>query len=560
MVRDAFHRIFLILIFCAYGHSAIAGSEQIIDGFSEFLVERANTNFIAIFERRLKDDKNFQCYFPETYGKIESLQLNNLFVSRNYWQGGLEADLDTLLDRAILVEAQRGLKILNRNTETETIIKTLQYFEYEHKGKRYPLDRLDIGWEKSVRDEVNGFSYGLAESINKTLDAVRTKSLLRDMCRLHNEDKEQLKNLIQPYLDLAGWSGHVARYGKNLRLSAAGKQAFYCRHEKIADADCAAVEYNEAEFVENLIQGEDFGRLRKAAEIADRIERAHAAFDTLDRKQADGIDRISALLPLLRRQAGFTAEEIEGLRQSLEQAKGMDSGKRRREIAGMAVRIKERMSSDPDAIRIGELLRDLIEEKRSYTDRALAALELLEDSDIFSPASYDRLYRSVMFFVAIADSEDKDTVKATLRAYALDASSFSEKRKPGRGYFISSYLGVADADAEMRGSALEESGSGLFVPVGVEYNRGFSGGHSWSLMFSPFDMAYPVNLKLNGIEQDVDMDEIVAPSLTIAYGLEDYPLNIGFGYQRGRMLEDVGEAEERFLLFISLDMPLFRLY
>jgi hypothetical protein len=560
------HQVFLALVLGLYGHSAVAGSQQIIDGFSEFLVERANANFIAIFERRLKNDKNFQCYFPETYRKIDSIRLDNLFVSRSYWQSGLEADLETLIDRAILVEVQGGLKIIDRNTAIETI----QYFEYEYEGERYSINAVDSRWEEPLKDQVNGFTRDLAESMDKMgkmVDEAKTQSLFDDICQLRDYDKKKLKELLQPYLNsadkLAGWARHIESYGKNLRLSPAGKQAAmqdYCERKQIPQADCATLKYDEKEFLQSLVGSDNIAALRKAAEVAGRIKRAYAALDALDKKQADAVSRINALLPLLQGGAGYTRAEIESLQVSLQEARGMNSEERRQWLVAMAVGIKEKMPSDPDALRIGELLRTLIDEQRSYTDRALVALELLEESDLFAPASYERLNRSVMFFVAIADAEDKSAVKATLQAYALEATSFSEKRKLGTGYFISSYLGAAAADAEMHGSSAEDSGSGLFVPIGVEYNRGFDDGDSFSLMFSPFDMAYPVNLKLNGIEEDVDMDEIVAPSITFAYGFEGYPLNIGIGYQRGRRLEDTGKAEERLLLFISLDMPLFRLY
>ena len=172
----------------------------------------------------------------------------------------------------------------------------------------------------------------------------------------------------------------------------------------------------------------------------------------------------------------------------------------------------------------------------------------------------ERLRRSVMFFVSIADAEDKDAVKAILEAYTLPAVSYSEKRKQGDGFFISSYLGLGLADTDVHGSQQQASDGGLFVPVGLEYNYGRSDGASVSVMLSPIDMAYPVNLKLRGIEEDVEFDELIAPSLTVSYGFEDWPVNLGIGYQRGRRLADVDKTEEKWLLFLTFDMPLFRLY
>lgn len=96
--------------------------------------------------------------------------------------------------------------------------------------------------------------------------------------------------------------------------------------------------------------------------------------------------------------------------------------------------------------------------------------------------------------------------------------------------------------------------------MGIEWNYGREDGGSWSIMLSPIDMAYPVNLKLHGIEDEVELDELVAPSITFAYGFADYPVNVGIAYQRGRTLDDVGESEEGYLIFLSFDMPLLQLF
>ena len=202
----------------------------------------------------------------------------------------------------------------------------------------------------------------------------------------------------------------------------------------------------------------------------------------------------------------------------------------------------------------------MIDDEQPYTDRALVALELLQDSEQFDDTRMERLRRSVMFFVSIADAEDKDAVKSILQAYTLPAVSYAEKRKLGDGFFISSYLGLGVADTDVHGSQQEASDDGLFVPIGIEYNFGRARGDSWSVMLSPIDMAYPVNLKLSGIEEDINFDELVAPSLTLAYGFREYPVNIGLGYQKGRKLDDVDKAEEKWLLFVTFDMPLFRIY
>ena len=76
-------------------------------------------------------------------------------------------------------------------------------------------------------------------------------------------------------------------------------------------------------------------------------------------------------------------------------------------------------------------------------------------------------------------------------------------------------------------------------------------------MLSPVDFAYPVSLKLNGVEEDVELDEIIAPSISLAYGIKDYPVNIGIAFQKGKRFSVQNQEEKRILLFVAFDMPLF---
>lgn len=545
-----------------------ASSSDIVEGFSEFLIDRANTNLVYAFERRLKDDKTFQCYFPNTYGKIEKVRLENMFSSRDYWDNSLAVDLEVLIYRSIFVEAQQGLKILDRNK----LIETVQLLRYEYQGpeekyngKLFPVNQIDITWPQPLKDQVNGFTSSLANALNK----IESQQIFKDVCQLSQHNKDELKKLLRPYIEageeLTQWANHVDKFGKNLRLSESKKQKqdLYCRLNGIADADCTLEEFDEAELSERILDKNSPEKFRKAARIAQRIQEtfeALEALDTLRKQQLDTIDLVVLSLPLLENPS-FPAMEIKSVQTLLRQAKELSKDKSKEAIVGALATIKQKtLAEDADVARIANHLRGIIDERQSYTDRALVVLELLETSEQFDSARIDRLRRSVMFFVSIADAEDKDTVKNILEVYTLPAVSFAEKRKQGDGFFISSYLGFGAADTEVHDSQEDETDNGLFVPVGIEYNHGFARGDSLSIMLSPIDMAYPINLKLSGIEDDVEFDEIMAPSLTLAYGFRKYPLNIGIGYQRGRKLADVGKSEERILLFVTFDMPLFRIY
>jgi hypothetical protein len=546
----------LLLILVSSKAAVAATNKDIVDAFSEFLIDRANANLTAVFERRLKDDKNFQCYFPETYKKIDSISLENLFAEKNYWDDSLGKDLQALIYRSILVEAQQGLGYL----DSDKIIEAMQYLDYEYKGKRYPINTIPLDAPEDLREQINGFSYKLVDALIK----IDKREIHENVCQVKETDKNELKKKLESYLlignDLVSWSEHVAKYGKNLRLTSEGKQKLFCSKQNISAAACETASYDEKALIADLLGSNDPEKIKKAVNIANRIKQAYDAYDVLDQKQLDAIDKAIQLLPLLET-ANFTANEIKKAQELLREAKNASGDKRADMLARVVASIKQHAKTDdPDAQHISDMLRVIVYDKEPYTDRALVALSLLKGSELFDSASQERLSKSVMFFASIADAQDKEAVKAILAAYVLPPVSYAEKRKLGEGFFITSYFGVAASSTNIHHSSEEASKGGLFVPVGVEYNHGFSGGSSLSVMLSPFDFAYPVNLKLNGITDNYDVKEIVSPSVTIAYGIKDYPLNIGLGYQQGRKLNDVNKAETRILLFVSFDMPLFRLY
>lgn len=550
---------FLLFGLSMSSFSFAANSEEIVDGFSEFLLDRANSNLVAVFERRLKSDEYFQCYFPNTFEKIEAINLENLFSSKRYWGKSLESDLEVLVYRSILSETQHSFRLGQKFLERNQVIELLQHFDYEFEGQRYPINFVVLS-PLELRKQLNGFSNGLAIAVN----AVEGLDLSAEVCQVKEVDKNALKDLIQPYLEaakgLSEWSVHLSKYGEGLHLSASGKQALYCDPQDIADAECAAAKFNERAFIDKLLKTNDFETIEKAAALAERIEKAYAALDALENTKFNEIDQVSILLPLLRNQS-FSASDIKKIQGELVIAKSLDKAERQAKIIEVFAKIKQDVATqDEDAQRVFEMLRKLIDDKQTYSDRALVALELLKGSDGIKSANYEHLNKSVMFFATIADSEDKDGVKSILKTYTMPAVSFAEKRKFGTSYFISSYLAYAAVATDTHRSTESSSSSGLFVPVGVEFNYGLARGQSISLLLSPIDMAYPINLKINGSEDKVDINEIFAPSAALALGLKNYPLNFGLGYQRGRVLEDVNKAEERFLLFVSFDMPLFRLY
>jgi len=584
----------VLLLFCQ--NLMAATSKDIVDGFSEFLIERANANLIAIFERRLKNDKRFQCYFPNTHEKIDHISLENLFSSKSYWESGLEADLEVLIYRSMYLETRNSLAFFDKPEirqylNTDKAIEIMQLFDYQRDdGERHSILFLEEGLEQSLINEINGFS-SLSNSLT-AVKAIDTKFFKTEICgdidlqATHYREKFEL--FAEAAKELVTWINHVQQYGSGLKLSAKGREELVCKKRNLDATECASLEIDDRAVITDLFNLNFPVELETAKATAQRISHAYKVLHGFVEKEKDTIDEIALLISTLKND-GFDENAIKRIKEILKLAKELteeeqltdnqalkankyielDDGStdarivRRQLMAEVMASTKAKVDSeDSEAKKALELLRTFIEGKslQSYTDRALVSLELLEDSSAFNTSSFGRLRNSVMFFASIADASDKEGVKAILTAYTLPPVSYAEKRKLGGGVFISAYLGATATDFDDHGSVEDASGSGLFAPVGLEWNYGTDDGGSWSIMLSPIDMGYPINLKLNGIEDDVELDELVAPSITFAYGFADYPINLGIGYQRGRTLDDVQEAEEGFLLFLSFDMPLLQFF
>ena len=188
----------------------------------------------------------------------------------------------------------------------------------------------------------------------------------------------------------------------------------------------------------------------------------------------------------------------------------------------------------------------------------MEAFKVIKEEQLEANQKLKKVKHYAMFIAQLADADNADSVEDILKEYTLPVSSFLSKREAGKSsLMISSYFGYAGGRIENEDEVTSSNSSGFYVPVGFEYSYGLSGGSALSFMFSPFDFGYPISLKMNGEEADVKLDDIVAPSVSIAYGISDYPINIGIAYQKGKTTGANIKQEERTLFFIAFDMPLF---
>jgi len=199
-----------------------------------------------------------------------------------------------------------------------------------------------------------------------------------------------------------------------------------------------------------------------------------------------------------------------------------------------------------------------IQKRKTATGKVVEAFKVIKEEDLETNEKLKKIKYYALFIAQLADADSADSVAGILKEYTLPVTSFLSKREPRKtSFMITSYFGYAAGRIENKDKVTSSNTSGFYVPVGFEYNVGLTRGGAISVMLSPFDFGYPISLRMNGENTGVDLEDIVAPSISVAYGVKDYPMNIGVAYQKGKKTGLNTEQEERLMLFVAFDMPLF---
>ena len=372
-----------------------AAESDIVDGFTEFLVDRANANLVAIFERRLKSDQNFKCYFPNTYEKIERLRLEDLFNSRTYWEDSLETDLEVLQKRIFFVEAQRSFALIDADKITEVLSK----FDYEYDGKNYRVGFYRLDTPTEVIDQINGFW----DPITAANQKIESWPIFDNACEISPGNELVFDRLLASYDeivdDLEDWLDHLGNYGSNLRLRNEGQRDLYCRLNKINADDCARVDVDVPGMILQLLGDSQPGQYADGLRIARRVTSARAELERLENlsnSEKTAIERVIEQLPLLV-ENDSSEGDLEDIERRLREAQNGSREESRKALIGARKAIKQHFKTDDiDYVRLSADIQAVVDSDRSHTDRALVALELLEESDQVSEAEIERLRRSVM--------------------------------------------------------------------------------------------------------------------------------------------------------------------
>ena len=246
---------FCLLFFATTSAHAISDSER-IDALAEFLIDRAEANALYIFEAKIKDDKNFQCYFPSTYKKLEVLTLENLFYSKDIWKQTLEDDINNLAVRAMATKIENSLKLSDASVSlASTLIISLGYFQAEYKNDPYALGTIPLTDDQDLKNFINGFTDPLSDIVN-AMNAFRQ---YKNICTAPHVSKDQFLKQIEGLLEadkkLDTWLTYVKKNKQALRLSADGEQAL-CGKLNLVSAQCSKAKQDPAKLLEQYVKNQ----------------------------------------------------------------------------------------------------------------------------------------------------------------------------------------------------------------------------------------------------------------------------------------------------------------
>lgn len=92
----------LFLVACMPVAHAFGSAKDRIDGVTEFLIERANENYLYFFENSIKENKDLKCYFGKTVANLELGGLKELMMSNGLWRDSLGKDFEGIKNKATI--------------------------------------------------------------------------------------------------------------------------------------------------------------------------------------------------------------------------------------------------------------------------------------------------------------------------------------------------------------------------------------------------------------------------------------------------------------------------
>jgi hypothetical protein len=99
--------------------------KAIVDGASQFIIERAQQNYLFIYEKEIKNDSLFKCYFPKTVKALSDLDLAMLLTNQKYIKENILTDIENIGYLAIKpsLDSMSSKIIIPLKTVTDSLAK-----------------------------------------------------------------------------------------------------------------------------------------------------------------------------------------------------------------------------------------------------------------------------------------------------------------------------------------------------------------------------------------------------------------------------------------------------
>ncbi|MES0491220.1 MAG: hypothetical protein ABUK01_14595 [Leptospirales bacterium] len=509
MLKFRFITTVVLLILFSFSSSKVMaeGVENArIMGVADFLVERANANYMYIVESKLKKSIILQEFFPNIYRQLTFSGLTHLFlIPEKVWKDTIEKDIEFLGDK---ISKSIDTKIINPAIEEITnFIQRDIYSKLEISidGKKW----WSLGLDDPPDEFMNQPAYAAVHNILYAPLAQLVDFNIRKQIGLHNQtvDLKNLKTIREFLHEISGLLkqdvNNMGAVLKNINISV-GKQAL---KSELMDIQFRVIKD------ESSLESKQMSKLLKeGTNVLNKFFGLVDIYDLINEiKSADTYtERMQYALLVLEKAIKF----------DLQVFKPKDSKQKNRDLANKIM------------------------------------VEL------------DNYKKYLLLFAQMADATTREEVKQALKAITMPDVSFASARAPGFHIFISGYLGVAYGYGPLNiTDASKRTNSGfLFAPVGIELVWGLAGkcgrGSSLGILLSPFDFGNPVNTVIFDDNKTFTYTDIISPGVYLQWGLKDIPLAIQLGLNRRPVTgTDVkNHYENRLIIAVTMDMPLFQLY
>jgi len=477
-----------------------------IMGVADFLVERANANYMYIVESKLKKSIILQEFFPNIYRQLTFSGLTHLFlIPEKVWKATIEKDIAYLAEK---ISKSIDTKVINPVIEEiTTFIQKDIYTKIEISidGKKW----WSLGLDDPPDEFMNQPAYAAVYNILYAPLAQLVDFNIREQIGLNNQtvDLNNLKTIREFLHQISGLLqqdvNDMGAVLKDINISV-DKQVL---KSKLMDIQFRVIKNESSPESKQMSK-----LLKKGTNILNTFFGLVDIYDLINEiKSADtDTERMQYALLVLEKAIKFDIQIF----------KPKDSKQKNRDLANKIM---------------GEL---------------------------------NNYKKYLLLFAQMADATTRDEVKQVLKAITMPDVSFASVRASGFHIFITGDLGITYGYGPLNitNASKRTQDAFLFAPIGIELVWGLRGklfsGTSFGILLSPFDFGNPVNTVIFGDNKTFTYTDIISPGAYLQFGLKDMPIAISLGLNRRSVTgSDVKNHYENRLIFaVTFDMPLFQLY